>query len=316
MTGNTFFWLTSFTFIILTFSVHGKPDIEAALDMDLSENVLKEVIRKLLKEEVEKLKERDVESDIADIKKILDSYGEDLTSLRINQGHIVDSVDEHSISLANNAEKFASHDQLFIEQQTFMEENRAIIDSHTLIVNDHQGFIQANIESITNNTNRIQENANGIVKNAQDIQAVLDNFNNYKNSQVKFYVQTSCCDGTEYNPENVCLTYPIKYLDTHNAVSDSQFFPPISGVYGFIFTADFRIWNARPNPGLINVNINNALAKVFVFDLGPQDDFQQSFSIFFSLVLNQGDQVDISTSGDPIYNIARNPATLMGYLMQ
>jgi hypothetical protein len=309
MTGNTFIWLTSFAFIILTFSVHGKPDIEAALDMDLSENVLKEMIRKLLKEEVEKLKERDVESDIADIKKILDSYGEDLTSLRINQGHIVDSVDEHSISLANNDEKFASHDQLFIEQHTFMEENRVIIDSHTLIVNDHQGFIQANIESITSNTNRIQETVNGI-------QTVSYTFNNYKASQLKFFVETPCCEGTEYNPENARLTYPNKRLDTHNAVSDSQFFVPISGVYGFIFTADFRFFDERIYQGYIHVNVNEGEVKKYTFDALNDDEIWQAYSIFFVLVLNQGDRVDISTSGEPIYDISRNPATLMGYLMQ
>jgi regulator of replication initiation timing len=288
---------------------------------------LKEIIRKLskentlLKEENEKLKERDVESDIADIKRILDSYGEDLTSLRINQGHIVESIDEHSLSLANintalssNAEKFASHDQIFVEHQTFMGENRAIIDSHTQIVNDHQGFIQANIQGITNNANRIQENVNGIVKNTQDIQAVLDTFNYYKSSQVKFVAETPY-GGGEYNPENVRLTFAVKHLDTHNALSDSQFFAPISGLYGFIFTADFRLYDERDWQGFIHVNVNEAQAKVYMFDSRNDDEIWQAYSIFFVLFLNQGDRVDISTSGEPCYDISRNPATLMGYLM-
>jgi hypothetical protein len=322
MFGKTFIQLSFFVFIFLTFFVHGEADNKAVHEMDL-----KEIIRKLskentlLKEENEKLKERDVESDIADIKRILDSYGEDLTSLRINQGHIVESIDEHSISLANintaltsNAEKFASHDQIFVEHQTFMGENRAIIDSHTQIVNDHQGFIQANIQGITNNANRIQENANGIVKNTQDIQAVLDTFNYYKSSQVKFVAETPY-GGGEYNPENVRLTFAVKHLDTHNALSDSQFFAPISGLYGFIFTADFRLYDERDWQGFIHVNVNEAQAKVYMFDSRNDDEIWQAYSIFFVLFLNQGDRVDISTSGEPCYDISRNPATLMGYLM-
>jgi len=323
MSGKTFIQLSFFVFIFLTFFVHGEADNKAVHEMDL-----KEIIRKLskentlLKEENEKLKERDVESDIADIKRILDSYGEDLTSLRINQGHIVESIDEHSLSLANintalssNAEKFASHDQIFVEHQTFMGENRAIIDSHTQIVNDHQGFIQANIQGITNNANRIQENANGIVKNTQDIQAVLDTFNYYKSSQVKFVAETPY-GGGEYNPENVRLTFAVKHLDTHNALSDSQFFAPISGLYGFIFTADFRLYDERDWQGFIHVNVNEAQAKVYMFDSRNDDEIWQAYSIFFVLFLNQGDRVDISTSGEPCYDISRNPATLMGYLMQ
>jgi hypothetical protein len=322
MFGKTFIQLSFFVFIFLAFFGHGEADNKAVHEMDLTE-----IIRKLskentlLKEENEKLKERDVESDIADIKRILDSYGEDLTSLRINQGHIVESIDEHSLSLANintalssNAEKFAIHDQKFVEHQTFMGENRAIIDSHTQIVNDHQGFIQANIQGITNNANRIQENANGIVKNTQDIQAVLDTFNYYKSSQVKFVAETPY-GGGEYNPENVRLTFAVKHLDTHNALSDSQFFAPISGLYGFIFTADFRLYDERDWQGFIHVNVNEAQAKVYMFDSRNDDEIWQAYSIFFVLFLNQGDRVDISTSGEPCYDISRNPATLMGYLM-
>jgi hypothetical protein len=322
MFGKTFIQLSFFVFIFLAFFGHGEADNKAVHEMDLTE-----IIRKLskentlLKEENEKLKERDVESDIADIKRILDSYGEDLTSLRINQGHIVESIDEHSLSLANintalssNAEKFASHDQIFVEHQTFMGENRAIIDSHTQIVNDHQGFIQANIQGITNNANRIQENVNGIVKNTQDIQAVLDTFNYYKSSQVKFVAETPY-GGGEYNPENVRLTFAVKHLDTHNALSDSQFFAPISGLYGFIFTADFRLYDERDWQGFIHVNVNEAQAKVYMFDSRNDDEIWQAYSIFFVLFLNQGDRVDISTSGEPCYDISRNPATLMGYLM-
>jgi hypothetical protein len=310
MTGNAFFGFTFFVFVLLAFFVPGEANIEEATD----ETDLKEIIRSLskeisiLKEEVKKLKERDVESDISDIKRILVNYGEDLTSLRINQGHIVESIDEHSISLANinmvlasNAEKFVSHEHIFFEHQTFMGENRAIIDGHTQIVNNHQGSIQTNIQ--------------GIVKNAQNIQAVGDNFSNYKNSQVKFFVATPY-GGGEYNPENTRLTFPFKKLDTHNAMSDSQFFAPIGGIYGFVFTADFRMYDERIQPGYIIINVNDVLAKVWMFDSQHDDGIRQSHSIFFLFILNQGDRLDINTSGEPCYDISRNPATLMGYLMQ
>jgi hypothetical protein len=302
MTGNTIFGFTFFVFVLLTFCVHGEANTEAAFEADL-----KEIIRSfskeisILKEEVKKLIQRDVESDIADIQRILESYGQDLTSLRINQGHITESIDEHSISLANintaltsNAEKLASHDQIFVEHQRFMGENRATIDT---------------------NINRIQENANGIVKNAQDIQAVSDTFNYYKSSLVKFYVETPYGGGLGYNPENARLTYPIKHVDTHNAVSDGQFFAPISGIYGFVFTADFRLYDERGGQGSIHANVNDEQVKKYTFDSQNNDEIWQSYSISFVLILNQGDRVDITTSGDPCFDISRNPALWMGYLM-
>jgi hypothetical protein len=323
MFGKTFFRLTFFAFVLLPCFVHGKAEIK-------TENGLEEIIEKLLKE-VSILKEevkqllnaKDVESDIEDIKRTLESHGDDLTSLRINQGRIEDDISQLGIDLtdvntvlASNAEKFASHDQTFVQHQAYMAENRGLIDGHTQIVNDHQGYIQVNIEGIANNANRIQENANGIAKNVQDIQAVSDTFINYRNSQVKFYVETPCCEGTEYNPEWARLTYPKRYLDTHNAVSDSQFTAPIGGVYGFIFTADFRLYDERAWQGYIHVNINEGEVKKYMFDSRNDDEIWQAYSIFFSLILNPGDRVDITTSGEPCFDVSRNSASLMGYLMQ
>jgi hypothetical protein len=74
---------------------------------------------------------------------------------------------------------------------------------------------------------------------------MADSYNNFRASQVKFVAETPCCEGYEAWPDNSRLTFRNKLLDTHNAVSDSQFFAPISGHYGFIFTADFKIYDER-----------------------------------------------------------------------
>jgi hypothetical protein len=58
--------------------------------------------------------------------------------------------------------------------------------------------------------------------NSQDVQSVTENYNNYRNSQVKFLVETICCDQLEKWPDNTKIWYENKLLDTHNAVSDSQ----------------------------------------------------------------------------------------------
>jgi hypothetical protein len=274
-------------------------------------------INELLEQQLNVLKGRDIESDIEEIKKRLDSYGKDITALRITQGEHTGELNQHNDHLAMIDNSLIVIDQTFVQHSAFMEENRNIIASHTQIINDHQVLIQANTDGINNNAGKIQENQNSIVKNGQDIQSLSDNYNNYRNSQVKFFVETTCCEGSEYWPDYSRLNYRWKHIDTHNALDtgSGQFTTPISGWYGFVLSADFRMSAARPAYAFIAININENAVKKYMYDNRDELEIDQSYSIYFANYLNQGDRVDISVEGDPSFDISRNGATWMGYMI-
>ena len=278
---------------------------------------------KMLQQTIQKLQLlRDIETDIEEIKKILEGYGEDLTALRIQQGYLLEAVSKHDIDLLNinsqlavHSEKLSNHEASLSQHQASINENRAGIDGHTQTLNDYGGRIQANTDSINSNSAVIQEHQNSIVVNSQNIQVVTDNYNNFRNSQVKFYAETLCCEGYDIWPQNTRIWYKTKFLDTHNALSDSQFFAPISGLYVFTFTADFRLFYDRPEYAYLHIHINDNLVRNCKFDSKFDDEIFQASSYVFTLSLIQGDRMDISTSEGPSFDIGRNPATLMGYLL-
>ena len=318
--------LTFWTLSILLISVAQSTDVKDCLAAKDFEHSIKQIQAEnaFLREQVKLMKERDIEADIEEIKNRLDSYGEDITALRITQGEHTEKLNQHSDHFATvdntlivNAGQLSAHDQTFVQHTAYMEENRNTITSHSQIINDHQALIQANTDGINNNAARIQENLNSIIKNGQDIQYLSDNFNNYLNSRVKFHVETTCCEGSEYWPDNSRLVYKWKHLDTHNAldIGNGQFTVPITGFYGFILSADFKLYDERSEIGYINININDGLARQYMFDSRRDDEIWQTYSIYFAYPLNQGDRVDISTSGDPTFDISRNGAFWMGYLM-
>ena len=294
----------------------------------VTEQNLIEVVQKLveengrLRQDIEKLNQlRDVESDIEEIKTILEGYGEDLTSLRIQQGYILEAVSKHEANLLNinsqltiYSDKLANLDNAVNKHQNMINELSGSIESHSQTLNDHAGKIQANFDSINFNAARIQEHQSNIATNSQNIQSVTDNYNNYRSSQVKFVVDTPCCDDLEFDlwPDNTRVWYKTKHLDTHNAVSDSQFFAPITGLYSFTFTADFRI--CCDFSSLI-VSINERNVRTYLFDSFASADFIQTFSVSFTLQLNQGVRMDLAVVGNCVFDISRNPATLIGYLL-
>ena len=289
---------------------------------DVAANNLAEINRKLseenrrLHEAIEKLQHhRDIETDIEEIKKILESYGEDLTALRIQQGYLLETVNEHDTTLLSINSQLALHSDEISQHGNFIKENRAFIDDHATSLNDHGGRIQWNTDSINSNTAVIQEHSNSITVNGQNIQSVTDNYNNYRNSQVKFYAETLCCEGYDQWPDYTRIWYKTKWLDTHNALNDSQFFAPITGLYAITFTADFRIYGDRSEFAYLNLYINENLVRSYLYDSSFNDQIYQASSISFTLLLNQGDRLDLSTSGYPNFDISRNPATLMGYLL-
>ena len=224
-------------------------------------------------------------------------------TLSLHSNHL-SSVDA---TLLLNAGQLSGHDSMFAQHQTFMDENRASINSQGQTLAEHQGSIQANLDGINNNAARIAENL-------QHIQYLSDNYNNYRNSQVKFYAETGY-GGTEYPPENSRIYYPVEHLDTHNALDNGQFIAPFSGIYGFTFSADFRLYDERSEPGWINININEGTARGYLFDSHHDDEILQDYSITFYMGLNQGDRLDLSTSQDPVFDVSRNPAYFMGYLV-
>jgi hypothetical protein len=94
-----------------------------------------------------------------------------------------------------------------------------------------------------------------------------------------------------------------------------QFFAPISGFYSFTFSADFTIFDERAEWAYLNLNINENKIRSYLFDSHHDDEIFQSYSITFTLYMNQGDRLDLSVSGDPSFDISRNPAYLMGYFL-
>ena len=309
-----------FFLVQLVSSASGEETVASNLE-EINRQLVEE--NKRLQQAIQKLQQhRDIESDIEEIKKILEGYGEDLTALRIQQGYLLEAVSKHDIDLLNinsqlaiHSEKLSGHDVSIGQHEASINENHAGLEGHTQTLNDHAGRIQSNTDSINSNTAVIQEHQNSIAVNSQNIQSVTDNYNNYRNSQVKFYAETLCCEGYDKWPDNTRIWYKTKWLDTHNALSDSQFFAPITGLYAFTFTADFTIFDERPEWAYLNLNINENLVRGYLFDSHHDDEIFQAFSISFTLLLNQGDRLDLSTSGDPSFDISRNPATLMGYLL-
>ncbi len=99
-------------------------------------------------------------------------------------------------------------------------------------------------------------------------------------------------------------------------IGGGQFFAPITGLYGFILTADFKIFDERSEIGYLFVNINEGqIRKEYAFDSTLNDQIRQTRSFFFAFPLNHRDRVDITTSGDPSFDISRNGAFWMGYLI-
>jgi len=291
----------------------------------VTEQNLFEVVQKLVEEngqlrrDIEKL--RDVESDIEEIKSILESYGKDLTALRIQQSYLIEAVSRHDTILLNINSQLTTHsehltniDESLTKHQKWIDENRAAIDGHTQALNDHDGRIQSNAGSISSNAARLDEHQTSIGVNSQNILSVTNNFNNYRSSQVRFVVDTPCCQGMDSDlwPENTRVWYKTKHLDTHSAVSDSQFFAPIPGLYSFTFTADFRI--CCDFSGLV-VSINENNIRTYLYDSFTSDNLFQTYSVSFVLYMNQGDRMDLAVTGNSGFDIRKNPATLMGYLL-
>ena len=313
-----------FLFLALGSPAHSKGDGGTNLEKQVSE--LTTIVKYLqqeniaLRKQVEILNQRSIEDDIIEIKETLSAYGEDITALRILQGHNAEAIDQHETHLATVDNRLSTHDLTFLQHQTFMNENRDSITSLSQMVSEHTSLIQANTEQLTNqansietNTATIQDNIRRITKTEED----TDNYNNYRNSQVKFYVETPHSGDWSRWPDNSRITYTAKYIDTHNAVNDGQFSAPISGLYGFVFTADFRQFKDRERGGSINVNINDGFSgRKFYYDISADTEFIETFSVYFAVQLNQGDRLDLSTSGDPCFEVSSNPAYWMGYLIQ
>ena len=294
----------------------------------VTEQNLIEVVQKMVEENrqlrqgIEKLNHlRDVESDIEEIKNVLESYGKDLTSLRIQQGYLLEAVSKHDVNLLSISSQLAVHsdklstiDESLGNHQTLIDENHAGIESHTQILSDHGGRIQTNTDGINANVATIQEHQSSISANSQNIQLVTDNYNNYRSSQVKFVADTPCCGEMDSDlwPDNTRVWYKTKHLDTHNAVSDSQFFAPITGFYSFTFTADFRIC-CDSSRIIVSINENNI--RSYLFDSFTNDNLIQTYSVSFTPQMNQGDRMDLAVSGDSGFDISANPATLTGYFL-
>ena len=317
----------AFLFLVFCSTAHSKEDLYTNLVKQISD--LTTIVKILqhdniaLQKQVELLNQRSIEDDINEIKEILSGYGEDITDLRILQGHSEEAIRQHDTHLETVDTRLANHDLTFLQHQTFMNENRDLITSQSQTVSEHTRLIQENTDQITNqagiienNAVTIEDNIRRIAKSEVDIQSLSDNYYHYRNSQVKFYVETPHSGDLGMWPDNSRITYAAKHIDTHNAVNDGQFTAPISGLYGFVFTADFR-QNAKGLGRTVNVNINDGFSGKSLYNdiMGVDPYIVQTFSAFFAIQLNQGDRLDLST-GYSCFDVNSNPAFWMGYLIQ
>jgi len=129
--------LCVYTLLLLSFAaarLHQEEDKNGLLEMKverligLVEKLTKE--NEQLRDEIDHMKHqhRGIEDDVEQIKLVLVSHGEDLTSLRIEQGHLQETVVKHDSDLVNvnncldkNAGQLAGHDQVLSEHQTSIE---------------------------------------------------------------------------------------------------------------------------------------------------------------------------------------------------
>ena len=89
--ATKFVRILSLFLLVVTTSLAQTSNVKVNHQRQATENQLEEVNKNLreenaiLQKQVELLQQRDVDSDIAEIREILKSYGEDITTLRINQ---------------------------------------------------------------------------------------------------------------------------------------------------------------------------------------------------------------------------------------
>ena len=219
----------------------------------------------------------------------------------------------HDGDLTHHWERLDAHDQKFIEQQSLIEANAGQIGGHSQTLAEHQASIQANSEGVAYNGQRIQENQNGIATNAQNLQVLTDNFNNFQYSLVKFHVESDQGFAVHW-PSDSTITYINEVIDTHNAMDPGSgyFTVPISGTYGFFFTA-VMYKRAMDLSNNLHVRINDNDAKFFNFQYDLAAPLE---TIYFVLNLNAGDRVNMFQASGEGVQIQHNPATFMGFLMQ
>ena len=89
--ATKFVRILSLFLVVVTTSLAQTSNAKVNHEREATENQLEEVNKNLreenaiLQKQVQLLQQRDVDSDIAEIREILKSYGEDITTLRINQ---------------------------------------------------------------------------------------------------------------------------------------------------------------------------------------------------------------------------------------
>lgn len=226
-----------------------------------------------------------------------------------NKNHLL----QHDSDLANHGERLNGHDLKFIEHQSLIEVNAGAITSHGQTLSEQQVRIQTNSDGVAYNGQRIQENQNSIAINAQNLQSLSENYNNFLNSLVKFYV-VSDFGFSGHWPENTGITYGQKILDTHNALdlASGYFTAPFNGIYGFFFTAVIHKWDMY-NRNNIHLHVNDNLVACFNFQYNLAATTE---TIFFAQYLNAGDRLNMFQAEGAGVLVDFNPATFMGYLMQ
>jgi hypothetical protein len=103
-------------------------------------------------------------------------------------------------------------------------------------------------------------------------------------------------------------------MDTHGAMDPGSgyFTTPISGTYGFFFSAViYKRSMEGANNVHVRVNDNDAKFFNFQYDLAAPLE-----TIYFALNLNAGDRVNMFQATGEGIQIQYDPATFMGFLMK
>jgi hypothetical protein len=302
---------------------------QSQLDQNINDSDIRKIFVDVQQENarlrklVEILIERDIESDIFDIKRTLTSHAEDITNLRINQGLLEDTDAEQDSQISvlqenvlENANQLCNHQEQLDNHQLLIDSQSSYISNHEELLSSHTTQIQSNLNGVNSNAAKIEEDRADINLNLAGITSLIDNYNTFQSSLVRFHVESPCCQGFSEWPDNSRITFENKLVDTHNTHDGNYYSAPMTGFYGFIFTADIRYYDYRSDPGVIYVRVNDGNVKGYLLDLDGDLTNQHPSSIFFVLSLNQGDRVDLVTSDSPVFDVIRNGASLSGFLLQ
>jgi len=169
--------------------------------------------------------------------------------------------------------------------------------------------VDKNIDRINNLGTDIAALRSETIKNAQDIQTLL---NNFEDSLLRFHVETK--NQTEDWPLESVVTYKTKVVDTHNAIDISSgiFTAPLTGVYGFFFFARFGCASSARNLYMYHNDLQIVIQRC---SSPSSSTYYKSNSVYFAWEMQVGDTLKIY-SGNAQIDLIYIQAKFMGFFLE